>query len=148
MPDPKSRVDRSLPWVVVAWAIGAVLLTALSGVPAKLPGIALHSTGIFLLERGVVVLGLFVAATTIMGRGLKRELPRGLSTALASVTYAETVAEATTSSEAAVAELEERLDKQDAELSAQGETLTGLGDIVAALARKDKSKQPADPPER
>jgi hypothetical protein len=146
MPGPTSRVDKTLPWVAVAWVIGATLITVLARVPTRLPAIAMSSTFVFLLERGFVVLALFVGATTIVSRGLKSELPRALSTLIGPLEYAQRVAEATTSSEDAAAHLKARLDEHDAVLARQEEKLDELTEGFTALAALVKSKQPPDPP--
>jgi hypothetical protein len=125
-----SRVDRALPWVAGAATVAGVLITALSGVPARLPGIALDSSALFVAERGVAVIAVLIAAVTLVGRTLKRELPTGFSATTGSVMYAATIAEATTSSEAAAAELVEDLAKQRADISNLKNTVAELIDAL------------------
>jgi len=111
------RVDRILPFLAGASALAAVLITALSGVPVRLPGIALDSTPLFLVERGGAVVAALIIVTALLGRTLNRELPIGFSTPTGSLTYAKTAADATTSSDMAVADLVKRLDKQGADFA-------------------------------
>jgi hypothetical protein len=125
------RVDRALPFFAGTAAVAGVLITALSGVPARLPGIALDSTPLFLVERGAAVVAALIVVTGLVARTLKRELPIGFPMATGLLTYAETVEDATSSSDTAVAELETRLDKQKAELSGLNETVDRLVDSAA-----------------
>jgi hypothetical protein len=155
MPDPKSRVDRSLPWVALIAAIAGVLITALSGRTPHLPGIALESKPLFLIERGGAVVVVLILIVTVLGRTLNRELPNAISPATGAIKYAETVAKAATSSENAATRLETRLDKQDANLSdlqsivvPLRETVDRLVDSVAEIAAFVQSDQTDDPPKR
>lgn len=120
------HVDRTLPWVAGASAIAGVLITALSSLPAHLPGIALDSPALFVVERGGAAIAVVIALTTLLARTLKRELPIGFSPTTGSVTYATTVESAAHSSDAAVARLVAHESEQDSEIA-------DLRDIVARL---------------
>ncbi|MGA9316053.1 MAG: hypothetical protein WBV77_15660 [Solirubrobacteraceae bacterium] len=123
-----------------------VLVTALSGRTPHLPGIALESKPLFLIERAGAVLIVLILIVTVLSRGLKGELPTGFSALGSSVRYAETVAEATTSSEATAAELVASLNKQNAELSLQREQLIALGATVEELLATAPPKRSSTPP--
>lgn len=56
--------------------MAGVLITALSDVPARLPGIALDSTPLFLVERGVAVVAALIVVTALVGRTLNRQAAR------------------------------------------------------------------------
>jgi hypothetical protein len=148
MPHPKSTIDRGLPWLIGLAAIAMVLVTVLSGRTPHLPGIALESKPLFLIERGGAALMVLIVIVTVLSRGLKGELPTGFSALGSSVRYAETVAEATKSSENAAAELVERLDKHDAALAEQDERLDDLAQRIVAIPALVSFKQPPDPPGR
>jgi hypothetical protein len=147
------RVDRTLPWVAGGSVLAGVLITALSRVPVRLPGIAFDSAGLFVAERGVAVMAVLTVGITLAGRTLNRELPIGFSTPAGSVTYAEKVEEVTTSSDTTVTELGERLNEQNAELSGLREgvdqlrqTDRQLAFAVAELRAIVQSTPPDDPP--
>jgi len=142
-------VDRGLPWAAAVSVLAGVLVTACSAVPARLPGIALDSTPLFLVERGGAVVAALIVVTGLVGRTLRRELPTGFSATTGSLTYTEKVEEAASSSDTAAAVLEARLDKQDAGLSLLREQvgeLTNTVDAVVAVVAVVGSKQPTDPP--
>lgn len=141
-------VDRGLPWAAAVSVLAGVLVTACSAVPPRLPGIALDSTPLFLVERGGAVVASLIVVTGLVGRTLKRELPTGLSPATGSLTYTEKVEDAASSSDTAAAVLKARLDKQDADLLRQGERLDELAEGIAAIAAAEKSKQSPNPPGR
>jgi hypothetical protein len=61
-------------------AIAAAVVTALTGAPAELPEIALHSTVLFHLERTVAVLASFLVVLVTVSRAWGGELPAELST--------------------------------------------------------------------
>jgi hypothetical protein len=71
------RVDRTLPFLAATSVLAGVAITALSSIPVRLPGIALDSTALFLLERGGAVVATLIVVTTLIGRTLNRELPTG-----------------------------------------------------------------------
>ena len=128
--------------------IGQLELAACSAVPPRLPGIALDSTPLFLVERGGAVVASLIVVTGLVGRTLKRELPTGFSPATGSLTYTEKMEDAASSSDTAAAVLKARLDKQDADLLRQGERLDELAEGIAAIAAAEKSKQSPNPPGR
>jgi hypothetical protein len=148
MPHPKSRIDRGLPWLIVLAAIAMVLATVLSGRTPHLPGIAIESKPLFLIERAGAVLIVLIVIVTVLSRGLKGELPTAFSALGSSLRYAETVAEATTSSEDAAARFETRLDDQDAILAGLTESVNDLVINVDAIVAVEDSKQPPNPPRR
>jgi predicted membrane chloride channel (bestrophin family) len=125
-----------------------VLVTVLSGRTSHLPGIALESRPLLLIERGVAVLAALVVAITLVARTFKRELPTGLSTAIASVKYAETVEAAASSTDATMAELKARLDEQDAKELMQDQKLTTLTNLLAAIAAVVRADERPNPPGR
>ena len=137
-------VDRGLPWAAAVWVLAGVLVTSFSAVPARLPGIALDSTPLFLLERGGAVVASLIVVTGLVGRTLKGELPTGFSTGTGALTYAE----AASSSDTIAAGLIERLDEQDAVLAEQDERLDELTQRTVAIAAEEEPKQPPDPPGR
>jgi hypothetical protein len=139
-------VDRGLPWAAAVSVLAGVLVTACSAVPPRLPGIALDSTPLFLVERGGAVVASLIVVTGLVGRTLRRELPTGFSPATGSLTYTEKVQDAASSSDTAAAVLKARIDKQDAALARQGERLDELAEGIAAIAAAEKSKQSPDPP--
>lgn len=142
-------VDRSLPWIAGGSALAGVLVTALSDVPAHLPGIALDSSALFLVERGGAVVAALIVATGLVGRTLKRELPTGFSPATGSLTYSDKIVEAASASDAAAAALKARLDKQDADLARQSENIGKLARALdGLLAEVEKLRRPPDPPAR
>jgi hypothetical protein len=137
-------VDRGLPWAAAVSVLAGVLVTACSAVPGRLPGIALDSTPLFLVERGGAVVAALIVVTGLVGRTLRRELPTGFSATTGSLTYTE----AASSSDTIAAGLIERLDEQDAALNGQVERLDELAEGIAAITALVKSKQPPDPPRR
>jgi hypothetical protein len=139
-------VDRGLPWAAAVSVLAGVLVTAFSGVPLRLPGIALDSTPLFLVERGGALVASLIVVTGLVGRTLKRELPTGFSPATGSLTYTEKVEEAASSSDTIAAGLITRLDKQDAALARQWERVDELAQGIAAITVVEQSKQPPDPP--
>jgi hypothetical protein len=124
--------------------LAGVLVTACSAVPPRLPGIALDSTPLFLVERGGAVVAALIVVTGLVGRTLKGELPTGFSTGTGSLTYTE----AASSSDTIAAGLIERLDEQDAVLAGQEERLDELTQRTVAIAAEEEPKQPPDPPGR
>jgi hypothetical protein len=144
LPGLARGVDRGLPWAAAVSVLAGVLVTACSAVPARLPGIALDSTSLFLLERGGAVVAALIVVTGLVGRTLRRELPTGFSATTGSLTYTE----AASSSDMIAAGLIERLDKHDAALARQWERLDELAQGIVAIAAVEQSKQPSDPPGR
>ena len=56
--------DRNLyAWAAAVSVLAGVLVTAFSAVPARLPGIALDSTPLFLVERGGAVVAALIVVT-------------------------------------------------------------------------------------
>jgi CII-binding regulator of phage lambda lysogenization HflD len=112
-----------------------------------LPGIALESEPLFLVERGVALLAALVVGITLVARTFKRQLPKGLSTIAGSLMYAETVEAAARSSDTAAADLVERLDEQDRQLTHLNATVNGLVDSLAEIRTVVLSDLPPTPPE-
>jgi len=133
-------VDGSLPWVAGGATTAGILITSLSGVPAHLPGIALDSTSLFLVERGGAVVAALIVATGLVGRTLKRELPTGFSPATGAVTYPDKVKAAASASDAAAKALSKRLNKLETDAEEQkAETATlvrTLKGVTAEIKRK------------
>jgi hypothetical protein len=148
LPGLARGVDRGLPWAAAVWVLAGVLVTALSAVPARLPGIALDSTSLFLLERGGAVVAALIIVTGLVGRTLRRELPTGFSATTGSLTYTEKVEAAASSSDTIAADLIARLDKHDAALARQREKLDKLAEGIVAIAAEEEPKQPPNPPGR
>jgi hypothetical protein len=149
IPGPTSRIDRGLPWLIVLAAIPMVLVTVLSGRTPHLPGIALESKPLFLMERADAVLIVLIVIVTVLSRGLKGELPTGFSALGNSVRYAETVAEATTSSEDAAAHLKTRLDEQHSDIAKLKTTVETLVDALGEPTdHQDQAVQPPSNPTR
>jgi hypothetical protein len=124
-----------------------VLITAFSDVPVHLPGIALDSTPLFLVERGGAVVAALIVVTGLVGRTLKQELPTGFSPATGSVTYAEEVKEAASSSDEAATALKARLDEQDADLSGHKAYTEKLAEVLEdAIADIEGLKKPPNQP--
>jgi hypothetical protein len=69
-------IDRGLPWAAAVSVLAGVLVTAFSAVPARLPGIALDSTPLFLVERGGAVVASLIVVTGLVGRTLRRRARR------------------------------------------------------------------------
>lgn len=138
-------VQRTLPWVAVSAAVAGILITALSGIPERLPGIALSSTPLFLVERGGTVIAALIVVTTLVGRTLGRQLPTGLSTPTGSITYAQTLAEAASSPNAT---LEASLEEHETVLRRHGKEISELGEIVAAVNRRGEPPEGEEPAER
>jgi hypothetical protein len=146
LPGLARGVDRGLPWAAAVSVLAGVLVTACSAVPSRLPGIALDSTPLFLLERGGAVVAALIVVTGLVGRTLKGELPTGFSTGTGSLMYTEKVEEAASSSDTITAGLIARLDEQDAGLSLLREQVGELTKTVDAVVAVVGSKQPTDPP--
>ena len=140
-------VDWSLPWVAAGSVLAGVLITAFSGVPAKLPGIALSSTPLFLVERAGAVVAAVIIITGLLGRTLKRELPTAFSPTTGGITYPDKIVAAASASDAAAAALKARLDKQDDELSRQKENIGKLAEALdGAVGELEKLRHPTDGP--
>jgi hypothetical protein len=138
-------VQRTLPWVAVSATVAGVLITTLSGVPERLPGHALSSTPLFLVERGATVIAALIVVTTLVGRTLGRQLPTGLSTPTGSITYAQTLAEAASSPNAT---LEASLEEHEIVLRRHDKKITELGDLVATLLATESSPKREEPADR
>lgn len=136
-------VDGSLPWVAGGATAAGILITSLSGVPAHLPGIALDSTPLFLVERGGAVVAALIVATGLVGRTLKRELPTGFSPATGAVTYSDKVKAAASASEAAASVLKRRLDRLEADAKEREEDAARLATALKGLTSEiDRKKAP------
>lgn len=140
-------VDGSLPWVAGGATAAGILITSLSGVPAHLPGIALDSTPLFLVERGSAVVAALIVATGLVGRTLKRELPTGFSPATGAVTYPDKVKAAASASDAAAKALNKRLDKLEADAEEQkAETATLVRTLKGVTAEIQDKTAPGSGP--
>jgi hypothetical protein len=141
----EDRVDQAVPWLTILGAIAAILITVLSGVPDKLPGIALGSTALLYFERWVAAMAATVIGIMLLTRGLKRETPSQASAT--GVGYPDKVKEAVQESDTALSTLSARVDKLDGALKRQ-ETSSRvllsvveklLGDVKAIKDRLDVS---------
>lgn len=133
----------------VAIASGAAFLaslaiTLLSGVPKQLPGIALESEALFYLERGVAALAALVIALSLLGRGLKGELPSQVSTT--GVTYPERLERVVTNSDGAMSALASRVDRLDEDLRKRDEVIRLLASQVVDLSTEIEGRKGAGGP--
>jgi hypothetical protein len=106
-------VDRHLPWLAAASVLAGVAISASSPISTRLPGIALDSIPLFLVERGIAVLAALIIAVGLVGRTLKRELPSGFSPTTGAITYPDKTTDAASNSDAAAATLKARIDRHD-----------------------------------
>jgi hypothetical protein len=131
----------AIPFMSLGAFAAALALTLLSGVPRPLPGIALGSEPLFLIERGVAALAALVIATSLLARGLKGELPSQVSTT--GLTYPESLERAVTSSDAAITALSLRVDQLDQDLRKRDEVARLLAAQVLDLSETIKQKKDA-----
>jgi hypothetical protein len=80
-------VKKAIPWSAGASFVVAIILTATAGVPEPPPGIAFHSKGLYIVERGAVIFAALIIGFGLLGRALRGELPSGFATT--GVTYSE-----------------------------------------------------------
>jgi len=104
-------VDRQLPWLAGASVLASVAITAFSPIPTGLPGVALDSAPLFLVERGTAVVAALTIVVGLVARTLKRELPSGFSPTTGSITYPDKITGATSAANAAIAALQARIDR-------------------------------------
>jgi hypothetical protein len=121
--------------------VAGVLVTTLSDRTPHLPGIALESKSLFLIERGGAVVVVLIVIVGLVARTLNRELPTGFSATTGSVTYADKVENATASSDEALAELKARLDELSANELTQDEIISALSDAVDKIVAAVQSEQ-------
>jgi hypothetical protein len=131
----------AIPLISLGAFAAALALTLLSGVPRPLPGIALGSEPLFLIERGVAALAALVIATSLVARGLKGELPSQVSTT--GLTYPESLERAVTSSDAAISALSLRVDQLDQDLRKRDEVARLLAAQVLDLGETIKPRKDA-----
>jgi hypothetical protein len=131
----------AIPLISLGAFAAALALTLLSGVPRPLPGIALGSEPLFLIERGVAALAALVIATSLLARGLKGELPSQVSTT--GLTYPESLERAVTSSDAAISALSLRVDQLDQDLRKRDEVARLLAAQVLDLSETIKPRKDA-----
>jgi hypothetical protein len=74
--------------VVILGLIGAVVLSAVSGHPAELPGIALGSDALLLAERTVALFAIWMLIAVVLIRAFNNQIPVEISGR--GVRYAET----------------------------------------------------------
>jgi hypothetical protein len=132
---------RRVAAVPLATSVGfgiALVITLWSDVPRPLPGIALGSEALFYLERGVATFAALVIVISLLGRGLKGELPSQVSTT--GLTYPESLGRAVTGSEDAISALAARVDKLDEDLRTRDEVVRLLAaqvlDLTANFERR------------
>jgi hypothetical protein len=123
---------RAVPLASLTAFSAALAITLLSGVPHPLPGIALGSAPLFYIERGVAAFAALVIATSLLGRGLKGELPSQVSTT--GLTYPERLERAVTSSDVAMSALASRVDQLDEDLRKRDEVMRLLASQVLDLS--------------
>jgi hypothetical protein len=131
----------AIPLISLGAFAAALALTLLSGVPRPLPGIALGSEPLFLIERGVAAFAALVIATSLLARGLKGELPSQVSTT--GLTYPESLERAVTSSDAAISALSLRVDQLDQDLRKRDEVARLLAAQVLDLSETIKQRKDA-----
>jgi hypothetical protein len=136
---------HTVPLVSVGAFVAAATLTAASGVPSPLPGIALGSEPLFYIERGVAAFAVLVIAMSLLARGLQGQLPSQVSTT--GLTYPESLERAVTSSDAAITALAQRVDQLDQDLRKRDEVTRLLSAQVLDLdetirERKDAGELP------
>jgi hypothetical protein len=130
--------------VPLASAIGfvvALAITLRSSVPDPLPGIALGSEPLFYIERGVAAFAALVIAMSLLGRGLKGELPSQVSTT--GLTYAERLERAVTTSDVAITALASRVDRLDDDLRKRDEVMRLLASQVLDLSMEIERRKGA-----
>ncbi|MDQ3721743.1 MAG: hypothetical protein M3376_01450 [Actinomycetota bacterium] len=108
---------------VVTVAAVAIVVSAVEGVPHPVPGIALGSQVLLHAERALALLGIVIAAQSVLIQAARGRLPVELSTS--GLRYE---AEAADDAAAAVTELQEQLDDLQ-------ETVAALADQLDALPR-------------
>ena len=148
-PSARARrgAEKLVPLAAAATFVAALLITLISGVPQPLPGIALGSEPLFYIERGVAVFGILVVAMSLLGRGLRGELPSQLSTT--GVSYPESLERAVGSSDAAITLLAARGDRFDQDLRKRDEVLRLLAaEVLDLRAEIERGKKADRPPER
>jgi hypothetical protein len=131
----------AIPLISLGAFAAALALTLLSGVPRPLPGIALGSEPLFLIERGAAALAALVIATSLLARGLKGELPSQVSTT--GLTYPESLERAVTSSDAAISALSLRVDQLDQDLRKRDEVARLLAAQVLDLSETINQRKDA-----
>jgi hypothetical protein len=127
--------------------VTAFAITLFSRVPDRLPGIALGSEALFHIERGVAAFAVLVIAMSLLGRGLRGELPSQVSTT--GLAYPERLERAVTSSDEAMAALALRVDKLDQDLRKRDQVMRLMARQVLDLSteierRKGAGGQAAD----
>jgi hypothetical protein len=135
---------RAVPLASLTAFAGALAITLLSGVPHPLPGIALGSLPLFYIERGVAAFAALVIAISLLGRGLKGELPSQVSTT--GLTYPESLERAVTSSDLAMGALASRVDKLDEDLRKRDEVMRLLAGQVLDLSTEIEGRKGAGRP--
>lgn len=143
---PARPAVKAVPLAAIAAFVAAVLVTVISDVPGPLPGIALGSEPLFYVERGAAAFGILVIVTTLLGRGLRGELPSQVSTT--GVSYPERIERAVGSSGVAITSLAARVDKLDQDLRKRDEVLRLLAshmlDLSAEIERGEDESRPKD----
>lgn len=128
----------------IAALTAALATTALSGIPRPLPGIAMGSTSLFYIERGVIVFAVLVIAVSLLARGLRGELPSRVSTT--GLSYPESLERAVSSSDEAISALAARLDRLDEDLEKRDQVLRLLASQVLDLTAEIERSGGAGPP--
>lgn len=138
------RRTRAVPLASLTAFAGALAITLLSGVAHPLPGVALGSVPLFYIERAVAAFATLVIAISLLGRGLKGELPSQVSTT--GLTYPESLERAVTSSDLAMGALASRVDKLDEDLRKRDEVMRLLAGQVLDLSMEIEGRKPAGRP--
>jgi hypothetical protein len=123
-----------------AGVLAAILISALSGTPDPLPGIALGSAPLFYFERAVAVMAATAVGTMLLVRGLKSETPSQASPT--GLGYPAKVQEAVEGSGAVLDKLTSRVDKLDVDLAKHEEALKLLHEAVKLLSEPASEKKP------
>jgi hypothetical protein len=138
-----ASTERAVRLSAIAAFTAALATTALSGIPRPLPGIAMGSTSLFYIERGVIVFAVLVVAVSLLARGLRGELPSQVSTT--GLTYPESLERAVSSSDEAISALAARLDRLDEDVEKRDQVLRLLASQVLDLSTEIERSRGARP---
>jgi hypothetical protein len=115
---------RGLGVAVGALGVAAILVSVLAGTSGRLPGVALGSVVLLYAERAVALLGIAIAAVSVLAQAARGRLPVELSTS--GVRYE---ADAADDAAAAAADLQDQFSDLE-------ETVDALADQLDALTRR------------
>ncbi len=129
----------------VATFAASLVITLVSSVPRPLPAIALGSEPLFYIERGVAAFGFLVVAMSLLGRGLRGELPSQVSTT--GLSYPERLEQAIGSSDVAITMLAARVDQLDQDLRKRDEVVRLLVSQVLDMTQETEREEVAERPD-